>query len=169
MAASIVHSVYQVPDSRWYQTPYLVPLLMTSSVLIYATYRAVGKPADSSAKFDPATSKQTCRYRLDNSTSATFTLPDGRQLGYAEYGSPTGRPVICLHGLPGSRIEIAALDEMAMRAGARIIGVDRPGYGWSSPHPGRTLLAHAKDVEQLAKHLELDEYGVIVRAIHISR
>jgi pimeloyl-ACP methyl ester carboxylesterase len=42
--------------------------------------------------------------------------------------------------------------------------VDRPGIGWSSPQPERTLLDHPKDLEQLAKHLELNKYSILVRA-----
>lgn len=59
---------------------------------------------------------------------------------------------------------------MGLELGARIIAVDRPGYGLSSPHPGRTILDHAKDVEYLAGFLELETYGVLVgNTIHKSR
>ncbi|PGH14294.1 hypothetical protein AJ79_03116 [Helicocarpus griseus UAMH5409] len=101
------------------------------------------------------------RFRLDNATSATLTLPDGRKLGYAQYGSLSGRAILYLHGLPGSRLEAACFDELGLQLGARIIAADRPGIGWSSPHPGRTLLDHPKDLEHLAKHLELDDYSVL--------
>ena len=102
------------------------------------------------------------RFRLDNDSSHTFTLPDGRNFGYAQYGSQTGRPIVYLHGLPGSRIEAAAFDDLGQELGARIISVDRPGIGWSSPHFGRKILDHAKDIDDLATHLELDDYGVLV-------
>ena len=103
------------------------------------------------------------RHRPDIDSSATLTLPDGRKLGYAQYGSLIGRPIFYHHGLPGSRIEAAVFDDMAVDPPARIIAVDRTGYGWSSPHPGRTLLDHAKDIDFLANHLALDSYGVLVR------
>ena len=103
-----------------------------------------------------------CRFHLDNDSSATLDLPDGRKLGYAQYGLPTGRAVFYLHGTPGSRIEAAAYDDLAVKADARIIAVDRPGIGLSSPQPNRTLLDHPKDIEQLARHLDLNDYGVLV-------
>ena len=103
------------------------------------------------------------QYRLDTDSSATFTLPDARKLGYAQYGTATGKTVFYLHGLPGSRLEAAAFDFFSLKLGVRIIAVDRPGYGWSSPHPERTILHHAKDIELLAEHLEVEEYGVLVR------
>lgn len=102
-----------------------------------------------------------CRYRLDNDSSAALTLPDGRKLGYAQYGLLTGRAILYFHGLPGSRIEAAMFDTLAKDLGARIIAFDRPGGGWSSPHPERTILSHIKDVECLTDQLGLDAYGVL--------
>jgi len=93
--------------------------------------------------------------------SSTLTLPDGRKLGYAQYGSPTGRPIILFHGLAGSRFDGAFFHEAGQQLGARVIGIDRPGMGWSSPHPERTLLDLAKDVEKLTEHLKLDDYAVM--------
>lgn len=106
-----------------------------------------------------------CRFRLDTAASSKLTLPDGRDLGYAEYGSPTGKPIFCLHGTPGSRIELSFWHHHAERLGLRLVGLDRPGMGWSSPQPGRKVADHAKDVQFLAEHLGLEEYGVMVRII----
>lgn len=129
-------------------------------LIIYATN---AEPAPISPGLTP--NYGDCCYRLDNLSSATFTLPDGREVGYAEYGSPAGNPIFYLHGIPGSRIEAAASDEAAAKAGARLIAVDRPGIGWSSPHLARTILDHARDIELLAAHLDLPGFGVLVRAL----
>ncbi|KAK1451424.1 alpha/beta hydrolase [Colletotrichum melonis] len=94
-------------------------------------------------------------------TSDTFTLPDGRKLGYSQFGLATGKPILYCHGLPGSCVEAGHLHEAALDVGARIIATDRPGMGLSTPQPGRTLLDHAKDLEHLATHLKLKEYGVL--------
>jgi hypothetical protein len=109
-----------------------------------------------------ASTNAPCRYLLDNSTSATFTLPDGRKLGYAQYGSPTGKAILYHHGFPGSRLEAAHHHELCTSLGLRIIAIDRPGHGWSTPHPGAKLLDWPKDVERLADHLELESYSVMV-------
>jgi pimeloyl-ACP methyl ester carboxylesterase len=98
----------------------------------------------------------------DDVISSTFNLPDGRKIGYAEYGSPTGRPIILHHGLGCSRFDGAYFHETAQKIGARVIGVDRPGIGLSSPQPNRTVLGFAKDVEHLTEHLNLDAYSVMV-------
>ncbi|OAL33846.1 hypothetical protein AYO20_06857 [Fonsecaea nubica] len=98
---------------------------------------------------------------IDIDNSDTLVLPDGRKLGYVQFGSPTGRAIFFLHGHPGSRLEGAHLHDLGLKLGARIICADRPGIGLSSPQPGRTLLDHPKDLERLADHLKLDKYGVL--------
>lgn len=101
----------------------------------------------------------------DEIVSASITLPDGRQLGYAQYGTENGIPIICMHGLPGSRIDFARSDAAAKSVGARLIAVDRPGIGLSSLHPRGTLLTFASDVGILADKLGLSSYAVLVSAL----
>jgi pimeloyl-ACP methyl ester carboxylesterase len=62
-----------------------------------------------------------------------LTLPDGRTLGYDDVGDPSGTPVVYLHGTPDSRLARHPDDGLAARAGVRLLAVDRPGYGHSSP------------------------------------
>lgn len=97
---------------------------------------------------------------VDNST--TIALSDGRKLGYTEYGSPNGTPIICLHGVPGSRIDFERSDTSAKKVNARIISIDRPGIGLSSPDPNGSLLSVAKDIEFLTRALNFDRYAVLV-------
>lgn len=94
-------------------------------------------------------------------TNQTITLQDGRTLGFAEYGSTDGYPIFDLHGLPGSRFEGKLFEAPALEHNARIITIDRPGVGLSSPQPGRTILDHAKDVQALAAHLKLDKFSIM--------
>lgn len=65
-------------------------------------------------------------------------LPLGPRLAWSECGDPAGRPLLYLHGCPGSRLESVLLHEPALRLGIRVLGVDRPGYGLSPslPAPG---------------------------------
>jgi len=91
---------------------------------------------------------------------AVIQLPGGRRLAIAEWGDPDGRPVLHMHGLPGSRLEIHAEPDFYQRAGVRLITVDRPGYGLSDPHPAGTLLSWAADVEVLADRLRLGRFGL---------
>ncbi|MGQ0804956.1 MAG: alpha/beta fold hydrolase [Actinomycetota bacterium] len=87
-------------------------------------------------------------------------LSDGRRLSYAEWGDPAGRPVLLLHGSPGSRLFHPDADATAT-AGVRLITYDRPGCGGSDRREGRELLDTPADVAQLADHLGLDRFALV--------
>lgn len=95
---------------------------------------------------------------LDN----TLRLPDGRQLGYAEYGSPSGAPVLFFHGAPGSRRSIFAdMAEVATQRGVRLIAPERPGYGLSDTSSARTMLDWTGDIAVLTHALGINRYKLI--------
>jgi pimeloyl-ACP methyl ester carboxylesterase len=91
----------------------------------------------------------------------TMTLPDGRALAYTEIGAPDGSVAFYFHGAPGSRLELVALDEAFTAVGVRVITADRPGYGGSTPLPGRTTADWADDVGALADHLGIERFAVM--------
>lgn len=91
----------------------------------------------------------------------TITLRDGRSLGVLEVGDPTGRPLFYFHGHPGSRLEALLCDATAKRHRARIIAIDRPGYGLSEPRPGRQILDWPTDVAEIAERMRVERFGVI--------
>jgi pimeloyl-ACP methyl ester carboxylesterase len=87
---------------------------------------------------------------------------DGRRLGFAEFGPPTGRSVVWLHGTPGARRQIPAdVRAMAEEQGLRVVGIDRPGIGSSTPHVYPHIRSFADDLEIVADRLGLDELVVI--------
>jgi pimeloyl-ACP methyl ester carboxylesterase len=90
-------------------------------------------------------------------------LPDGRQLGYAEYGDPSGRLVLYFHGTPGSRIEAHLIAEEAKAAKVRLVAVERPGIGLSDYKAGRTILQWPADVEHFVTALGYKDssFGVV--------
>ncbi len=88
-------------------------------------------------------------------------LRDGRRLAYAEYGDPQGKPIFFFHGTPGSRLFHHPDTSVAASAGARIIAIDRPGFGRSDFKPGRTLLDWPNDVVQLADALNIERFAVM--------
>ncbi|RPI30619.1 MAG: alpha/beta hydrolase [Chloroflexota bacterium] len=89
-------------------------------------------------------------------------LPDGRQLAYAEYGDPQGKPVIYFHGNPSSRLEPLMFgSHLDQAAGLRVIAADRPGMGRSDFQPGRKLTGWPADVCALADSLHLDRFAVL--------
>lgn len=93
--------------------------------------------------------------------AATLELSDGRTLGYDDVGDPNGVPVLFVHGTPDSRRARHPDDELAARVGARLIAVDRPGAGLSSPHPTATVGTFADDALALADHLGIATLRVL--------
>ncbi len=92
----------------------------------------------------------------------SVAVRDGRRLSFAEYGSPRGPAVVWMHGTPGARRQIP-LDARAYAAerGLRIIGVDRPGIGSSSPHVYDNVLDWTDDLELLLDALAVEEVRLI--------
>lgn len=88
-------------------------------------------------------------------------LEDGRTLSYAVFGDPTGPPVFYFHGYPGSRLEPGVGHEAAAGAGVCLIAADRPGFGHSSPKPGRTILDWPDDVCELADALGHERFAAM--------
>ncbi len=86
-------------------------------------------------------------------------LQDGRSLGYAEYGDPTGRPVLFFPGAPSSRL-LHPPEGTTTSLGARVIVVDRPGFGLSDFQKGRKLLDWPEDVIAFADALGIERFPV---------
>ena len=95
---------------------------------------------------------------MNDSENRSIRLPDGRTLAYAEYGVPDGRVVLWMHGLPGSRLDwsIGNGPALVTELGLRVIAPDRPGFGRSTPHTGRTHASFAKDLDVLTQSLGIE-------------
>jgi pimeloyl-ACP methyl ester carboxylesterase len=87
-------------------------------------------------------------------------LANGRTLAYAEYGDPSGRPVLYCHGWGASRLTRHPDDALTASLGVRLVTVDRPGVGGSSFQPRRRLLDWPVDMAQLADQLGLRRFAV---------
>ncbi len=86
---------------------------------------------------------------------------DGRTVGVADGGDPSGYPVIGLHGTPGCRLSRMVDDSVYVEAGVRYITTDRAGYGLSTRHRGRCVADEAWDVLDVADALGLDQFSVV--------
>ncbi len=103
------------------------------------------------------------------STARRVRLPDGRMLGYADWGDPAGAPVIYCHGGLSSRLDVEWASSICAERGVRLIAPDRPGLGLSSMQQNRTLLDWPKDVMALADGLGIKKFAVLgwsLGAIH---
>jgi len=97
-------------------------------------------------------------------TNLIMTLSNNRQIGYAEYGDPNGFAVFFFHGFPGSRLMTGDFDEIARIKHCRLIGIDRPGMGLSSPDQNHTLLSWTDDIKKLANHLNINTFSIIAHS-----
>jgi len=81
------------------------------------------------------------------------TAPDGRTLRVHEAGAADGPLVLVHQGTPmsGLLFEPHAID--AARRGVRLVAYDRPGYGGSTPAPGRSVADSVEDVRAIADAL----------------
>ena len=93
--------------------------------------------------------------KADAAGKRVFYLNDGRRLGYLLCGDPKGKPVLCFHGYPGSRLDFRWLHEEAAKRGLKLIAADRPGIGLSDPLPDRSLTDFGGDMEELMARLRL--------------
>jgi pimeloyl-ACP methyl ester carboxylesterase len=86
--------------------------------------------------------------------------PDGRTLAVAEWGDPNGIGLFALHGTPGGRIGYWMDPGIYARYGLRRLTVDRPGYGESTRHAGRSIADFVPDIETIADQLGIDRFAV---------
>jgi pimeloyl-ACP methyl ester carboxylesterase len=96
---------------------------------------------------------------VDGATKKIAT-PDGRQLAYLEVGDPHGPLVIHNHGGPSSRLEARLFADAAAKNRLRLLCVDRPGFGQSSPQKTRTYSGWADDLVTIADALGCHDFGV---------
>ena len=91
-----------------------------------------------------------------------IAVGDDRQIGFAEFGAPQGRAIFWLHGTPGARRQIPVEARVyAEENDIRLIGVDRPGIGSSTPHQYENVRAFADDLRTMADTLGIDKMAVV--------
>lgn len=92
----------------------------------------------------------------------TVAVRDERRLSFAEYGSRLGPAIVWMHGTPGARRQIPLeARAYAEQQGLRIIGIDRPGIGSSTPHLYPNVLDWTADLAILLDTLAIDTTRII--------
>ena len=96
------------------------------------------------------------------SLEGTVAVRDDRRLSFAEYGVPRGPAIVWMHGTPGARRQIPMeARAIADARGLRIIGIDRPGIGSSTPHLYPNVVDWTHDLALLLDALAIDTARII--------
>ncbi|MFL0174764.1 alpha/beta fold hydrolase [Mycobacterium sp. SMC-13] len=91
-----------------------------------------------------------------------IAVGEDRQIGFAEFGDPQGRAVFWLHGTPGARRQIPTeARAFAAQKNIRLIGIDRPGIGSSTPYQYENVLGFTEDLRTIADTLGINRFAVI--------
>jgi pimeloyl-ACP methyl ester carboxylesterase len=107
--------------------------------------------------------KQLARSLYPRQDGHSLRLPGGRRLGYMWYGNMKAEnTILFLHGIPGTRFFWHARHtEICLQANVRVLVPERPGFGLSSPCPGRTILSNTQDIKALLDHLQIASVAVV--------
>ena len=89
-----------------------------------------------------------------------FLMPDGRVLHGLLHGSDTDDLVLFCHGTPFPSVPYDLFFNESEARGLGFLTWARPGYGESTPQPGRSVRSFADDA-----HVSLDAVGA-KRVIH---
>ena len=90
-------------------------------------------------------------------------LADGRMLHVYDTGSDTGGSLTVFwhHGTPNIGAPPRPLLPLSDQLGIRWVSHDRPGYGGSTPMPGRTVASAAADVAAIADAFSIQRFAVM--------
>jgi pimeloyl-ACP methyl ester carboxylesterase len=92
----------------------------------------------------------------------TVAVRGDRRLSFAEYGSRRGQAIVWMHGTPGARRQVPLeARAYAEEQGLRLIALDRPGIGSSTPHLYPDILDWTKDLELVLETLGVDTLRLI--------
>jgi pimeloyl-ACP methyl ester carboxylesterase len=97
-------------------------------------------------------------------TETDLELSDGRRLHFYDTRADdagTSLAIFWHHGTPNLGEPPEPLLPTAAQLGIRWVSYDRPGYGGSTPHPGRDVASAAADVSSIADALGIGQFAVM--------
>jgi pimeloyl-ACP methyl ester carboxylesterase len=91
----------------------------------------------------------------------TMAMTDGRSIEVLTAGPPDGLPLILHDGTPGGLVAYEPMVEAAALRGLRSVLHSRPGYGASTPRPGRRVADDAADVATILDTLGAETFVTV--------
>ena len=95
---------------------------------------------------------------MANEQRITVPADDGRVLEALVAGPDDALPLVFHTGTPSGLVWNAPLAEAAAARGLRTVLYARPGYGGSTPQPGRLVADAAADVDKILERIGADEF-----------
>ena len=93
-----------------------------------------------------------------NEQRITVPAADGRVLEVLVTGPDDALPLVFHTGTPSGLIGYPPLADAASARGLRTVLYSRPGYGGSTPQPGRLVADAAADVDKILERIGADEF-----------
>lgn len=126
----------------------LIRLILTGPAMIgYTPEKKVDGPGET-------TIEQVFREQI-------ITLKDGRKLALGCYGDFSKKPIFLLQGIDGSRLEMPFNPYKLKRHKLFFVIPERPGFGISSPKPGRRLVDWPMDLEEAMDFFGWETYRLV--------
>jgi pimeloyl-ACP methyl ester carboxylesterase len=97
---------------------------------------------------------------LDGVRDLRLQRPDGRTVAFTVWGQDDGVPMLRVPGTPGSRYNLRADRSSWTERRLMAITTERPGFGASTPLPGRGFTEPADDLAAILDHLQLESVFV---------
>jgi len=96
-------------------------------------------------------------------SDGVLNLADGRKLGYSQWGAADAPPLLYCHGFPSNRRELDLIQPVLERrqVHARVVALNRPGYGPSTFQEDRGFLDWPLDVAEAADKLGIGQFAVL--------
>ncbi|TFB25012.1 alpha/beta hydrolase [Filobacillus milosensis] len=92
--------------------------------------------------------------------NSRFELKDGRILGFNQYGKEDGYPILLFHGTPNSRLMYQPDSNDLEQLNAKLIILERPGYGISDPQPQQTVSDWTHVVKEFINFYSINKFSV---------
>jgi pimeloyl-ACP methyl ester carboxylesterase len=96
--------------------------------------------------------------RAINDDHVTVSAADGRTLDVLVSGPPDGLALVFHDGTPKGLAAFGPMTDAASARGLRTVRYARPGYGLSTPQPGRRVADAAADVAAILDWLGIDHF-----------
>jgi pimeloyl-ACP methyl ester carboxylesterase len=95
---------------------------------------------------------------MEQERPLTVRAPGGRALEVMLSGPDDGLPLVFHTGTPSGLAGYRPMTDAASARGLRTVLYARPGYGGSTPQPGRRVADAAGDVAAILEHIGADEF-----------